>query len=121
MTEFEHWLKAQFADTGAFTVFIFLMRIAGGAVAPVSSTFAQMIGDEVTWDEMCGLLAGAGTDWDGVGFFVGLAHAGGPMADAEAREMLKQVEADVTADPLTLNRGRFFDRQGRHMQIEEAA
>ena len=121
MTDFEHWLKAQFADTGAFTVFIFLMRLAGGEVAPVRSSFAQMIGDEVSWAEICALLDGAGAPWDGVGFFVGLAHAGGPMADVEAREMLKQVEADVTADPLTLNRGRFFDRHGRHLQIEEAA
>lgn len=120
MTDFEHWLKAQFADTGAFTVFIFLMRISDGAVEPLRSTFAQMIGDEVTWGEICGLLAGAGVDWDGAGFFVGLAHGGGPMADDEARAMLKQVEADVAADPLALNRGRLFDRHGRHLQVEEA-
>jgi hypothetical protein len=118
MTDFEHWLKAQFADTGAFTVFIVLVRIAGDSVEALKSTFAQMIGDDMDWTEVTALLAGAGAAWDGVGFFVGLAHSGGPMTDGEARSKLKQIEAEVIADPLVLNRGRFFDRQGRQMEIE---
>lgn len=120
-TDFEHWLAAQFADTGAFTVFIVLVRIVGARVSPVMSTFAQMIGDEMEWQEMRELLDGARTPWDGVAFFVGLRHDGGPLPDAEARDTLRQVEADVLADPLALNRGRFFDRLGRHLQIDEAA
>ena len=54
-------------------------------------------------------------------FIVGLAHDGGPLPDTDAAQKLKQVEADVTADPLSLNRGLFFDRQGRHMRIDEVA
>jgi len=67
------------------------------------------------------LLAGARAPWDGVGFFVGLGHGGGPMADGEARTKLKEVEAAVMADPLLLNRGRFFDKHGGHLKIEEVA
>ena len=33
----------------------------------------------------------------------------------------REVEADVKADPLVLNRGRFFDRKGRHLRIDEVA
>jgi hypothetical protein len=120
MTEFEHWLKAQFAETGAFTVFIVLVRIADDDVEALKSTFAQMIGDDMSWAEMTALLAGAGAAWDGVGFFVGLEQGGGPMADSEARSKLKEIEAEVTADPLLLNRGRLFDRQGRLLQVETA-
>ena len=35
------------------------------------------------------------------------------------RAKLKQVEADVKADPLALNRGLFFDKAGRHLRIDE--
>jgi hypothetical protein len=120
MTEFEHWLKAQFAETGAFTVFIVLVRITGDDVGALKSTFAQMIGDDMTWTEMTELLAGARANWDGVGFFVGLAHDGGPMPDSEARSKLKEIEAEMMADPLLLNRGRLFDRHGRLMEVETA-
>ena len=51
-TDFEHWLTAQFAETGAFTLFIVLVRIAGDEVAPLKSSFAQMIGDDMDWPEM---------------------------------------------------------------------
>ena len=120
MTEFEAWLKAQFAETGAFTVFIVLVRIAGDEVEALKSTFAQMIGDDMTWAEMTALLAGARANWDGVGFFVGLAADGGPMADEAARVKLREIEAELRADPLLLNRGRLFDRQGRLMEVETA-
>ena len=117
-TDFELWLRAQFADTGAFTLFIVLVRIAEDEIEALKSSFTQMIGDDMDWAAMCALLDGARTPWDGVGFFVGLAHDGGPMADDEARTQLKEIEAEVMADPLTFNRGRFFDRLGRHLQVE---
>lgn len=120
-TDFEQWLVAQFADTGPFTIFIVLVRIGERDVKAVKSSFAQMIGDEMAWKEMRSLLDGARAPWDGVGFFVGLGHAGGPLPDALAREKLKEVEASVLADPLALNRGRFFDRLGRHMQVDEVS
>jgi len=119
-TDFEQWLAAQFADSGPFTIFIVLVRISERNVKAVKSSYAQMIGDEMEWAEMLALLEGARTPWDGVAFFVGLGYAGGPLPDALAKEKLKEVEASVLADPLVLNSGRFFDRLGRHMQVDEA-
>ena len=120
-TDFEHWLSAQFGETGPFTLFIVLVRIAGDEVVPLKSSYAHLIGDDMDWREMRGLLDRAGVAWDGVAFFVGLGHAGGPLPDAAAARKLSEVEADVKADPLTLNRGRFFDRKGRHLRIDEVA
>jgi len=120
-TDFEQWLRAQFADTGPFTVFIVLVRIAGDEVTPLKSSYAHLIGDDMDWRAMKGLLDRAGTACDGVAFFVGLGHAGGPLPDAAAARKLGEVEADVKADPLALNRGRFFDRQGRYMRVDEVA
>jgi hypothetical protein len=120
-TDFEQWLAAQFADTGPFTIFIVLVRIGEREVKAVTSSYAQMIGDEMAWQEMRTLLDSARTPWDGVGFFVGLGYAGGPLPDALAKVKLKEVEASVLADPLALNRGRFFDRLGRHLQIDEVS
>jgi hypothetical protein len=120
-TDFEHWLAAQFADTGAFTIFIVLIGIGNDQVVPVRSSYAHLIGDEMPWPRMRTLLDSARTPWDGVAFFVGLGHEGGPLPDAVAAAKLKQVEADVKADPLTFNRGMFFDREGRHLRIDETA
>jgi hypothetical protein len=118
-TDFEQWLSAQIAESGSFTVFIVLVQIVGEAVTPVRSSYAHLIGDDMPWRQMRGLLDGARARWDGVAFFVGLGHAGGPLPDAAARRKLREVEADVKADPMVLNRGRFFDRRGRHMRIDE--
>jgi hypothetical protein len=118
-TDFGQWLAAQFADTGPFTIFIVLVRITERDVSAVKSSYAQMIGDEIEWAEMLALLDSARTPWDGVAFFVGLGPAGGPLPDTLAKSKLKEVEAAVLADPLALNRGRFFDREGRHMQVDE--
>jgi len=120
-TDFEQWLSAQFADTGAFTIFIVLVRIGNATVVPVKSSYAHLIGDEMPWPEKRTQLDSARTPWDGVAFFVGLGHEGGPLPDAVAATKLKQVEADVKADPLAFNRGMFFDREGRHLRIDETA
>jgi len=118
-TDFEQWLAAQFADTGPFTIFIVLVRISERDVSAVKSSYAQMIGADMAWSDMRSLLDSARTPWDGVGFFVGLGHGGGPLPDALAKTKLKEVEASVLADPLALNRGRFFDSLGRHLQVDE--
>jgi hypothetical protein len=121
-TDFDQWLAAQFADTGAFTLFIVLVRVAGAQVSAVRSSYAQMVGDDMPWQQMRTLLDSASAAWDGVGFFVGLRdERGGPMPDAMAKAKLREVEAEVLADPLALNRGLFFDREGRHMRIDEVA
>lgn len=119
--DFEQWLSVQFADTGPFTMFIVLVQIAGDEVIPLKSSYAHLIGDDMAWQEMRGLLDRAGTSWNGVAFFVGLGAGGGPLPDAAAARRLRDVEADVKADPLALNRGRFFDREGRHLRIDEVA
>ncbi len=120
-SDFEQWLSAQFADTGPFTLFILLVRLSGDEVIPVKSSYAHLVGADMSWAEMRVLLDGARAPWDSVAFFVGLGHAGGPLPDAAAARKLKEVEADVANNPLTLNRGLFFDREGRHMHIEEVA
>ena len=119
--DFEQWLSAQFADTGPFTVFIVLVRITDDEIAPLKSSYAHLIDDGMTWRQMQGLLDRADTTWDGVAFFVGLGRAGGPLPDAAAARKLREVEADVKADPLVFNRGRFFDRAGRHLRVDEVA
>lgn len=80
-----------------------------------------MIGDDMPWPGMRALLDGARTAWDGVAFFVGLGHDGGPLPDAAAAAKLKDVEADVKSDPLALNRGLFFDCEGRHLRVDQVA
>ena len=119
--DFEQWLAAQFADTGPFTIFIVLVQIAGDEVVLLKSSYAHLIGDDMSWDEMRALLDRARAPWNGVAFFVGLGHAGGPLPDEAAARKLRDVEADVKADPLALNRGMFFDREGRHLRIDEVA
>lgn len=119
--DFEQWLSVQFADTGPFTMFIVLVQIAGDEVVPLKSSYAHLIGDDMAWREMRDLLDRAGTSWNGVAFFVGLSPTGGPLPDAAAARRLRDVEADVKADPLALNCGRFFDREGRHLRIDEVA
>ena len=120
-TDFEQWLSVQFADTGPFTIFIVLVQIAGDEVVLLKSSYAHLIGDDMSWDEMCTLLDRARSPWNGVAFFVGLGHAGGPLPDEAAARKLRDVEADVRADPLALNRGLFFDREGRHLRVDEVA
>lgn len=119
--DFEQWLAAQFADTGPFTIFIVLVQIVGDEVVLLKSSYAHLIGDDMSWDEMRALLDRARVPWNGVAFFVGLGHAGGPLPDEAAARKLRDVEADVKADPLALNRGLFFDREGRHLRIDEVA
>jgi hypothetical protein len=119
--DFEQWLAAQFADTGPFTIFIVLVQIVGDEVVLLKSSYAHLIGDDMSWDEMRALLDRARSPWNGVAFFVGLGHAGGPLPDEAAARKLRDVEADVKADPLALNRGLFFDREGRHLRIDEVA
>jgi hypothetical protein len=118
-SDFDLWLGAQIAETGPFTIFIVLVRIADESVSPLRSSYAHMIGDDMAWPDMRALLDSAGSPWDGVAFYVGLDHDGGPLPDKAAAARLKDVEAELRADPLVLNRGLFFDREGRHMRIDE--
>jgi len=118
--DFETWLVAEFAARRSFTALVILVEIGETKVTPLSSTYLSVIGDEVGWLEILALFSGARVAWDGAAFFAVAAPEGGPLANAAARIKLRELEQQVKADRLTLNRGHFFDKQGRRLMIEEA-
>lgn len=117
-TDFETWLRAEFARTGAFTALAVLVEIAERTVVPLCSTYFNVIGDEIDWAEMTVLFAGAGQSWDGAAFFPLTAADGGPLDNPSARLRLRELESRVEADRLVLNEGHFFDAQGRRLEVE---
>jgi hypothetical protein len=118
-TDFEAWLVAEFAARGSFTALVILVEIGEVSVTPLSSTYMSVIGSEIDWPEILALFSGAGVAWDGAAFFTVRAPSGDPLDNAAARAKLREVEQQVLADRLTLNRGYFFDKQGRRLMIEE--
>jgi hypothetical protein len=117
-TEFDRWLSEQFAATGTFTALIVLLHIAEPHVTPVCSSYVNVVGDEVDWDEMTVVLQGSGIAWDAVAFFVEIAD-GGALTSVEANRRLKDLTLTIEADRLHLNRGQLFDRRGRRLRVEE--
>lgn len=118
---FERWLAAAFAEIGAFTALVVLVDIGARRVTPLCSTYFNVIGDEVAWEDMELMFAGSGADWRGAAFFPVTAPMGGPLDNPSARLKLRALETRLTADRLVLNEGHFFDRLGRRLQIEEVA
>lgn len=118
-SDFDGWIVEEFATTGAFTALVVLVEIGGQTVTPVTSTYFNVIGDEVAWREIAALFAGSGVAWDGASFFPHVAPAGGPLDNDSARSRLRALEARIKAERLTLNEGFFFDRHGRRMMVEE--
>lgn len=116
---FDRWIVAEFAKSGPFTAFAVLVEIAGSTVAPLCSTYFNVIGDEVDWGKITVLLAGAGRQWDGAAFFPQRAAGGGPLDNRNARLRLRKLEERLDDDCLVLNEGHFFDKWGRRMKIEE--
>ncbi len=57
--------------------------------------------------------------WTGVAFFEA-DPAAGLVPDADARRLLADLVGRPNDDRLVLNEGRFFDRQGRRLLVEEA-
>jgi hypothetical protein len=119
--DFEAWIVDEFARTGAFTALVILVSIGGTKVAPLCSTYVNVIGDEIEWDEIVVLFAGSGMSWDGAAFFPVTASDGGPLDNPSARVRLRALEERVDQNRLILNDGHFFDRLGRRLMIEEAA
>jgi hypothetical protein len=119
LTDFDRWLPAQFAESGTFTALMVLLHIAEPHVTPVCSSYVNVIGDEIDWDEMTVLLQGSGIGWDAVAFFVETADAGGALTSVEANRRLKDLTLAIEADRLHLNRGQLFDRLGRRLRVEE--
>src|SRR6202521_3470190 len=60
LSDFDRWLAAEFALTGAFTALAVLVEIAENNVTPLCSTYFNVIGDEIDWSEITVLFAGAG-------------------------------------------------------------
>ena len=118
--DFERWLPAAFAEIGAFTALVVLVDIGETRVTPLCSTYFNVIGDEVAWDDMVRMFAGSGVAWDGAAFFPVTANAGGPLDNPSARIELRALEARLAENRLALNEGSFFDRRGRRLMIEEA-
>lgn len=117
--EFERWLAQEYEDSGSFTALIVLVEIGETQVTPVSSTFANVIGTEMSWGDLVAMLAGAGRNWDGVAFFPRRDALGRPLDNPTARILLREMEARLDDDRLVLNEGHFFDAWGRRMKIEE--
>jgi hypothetical protein len=118
-TEFDGWIVAEFATRGSFTALVVLVEIGDRSVTPLASTYLNVMGTEVDWLEIRSLFAGPGIAWDGASFFPATAPEGGPLDNKAARAMLRDIEARVKAELLTLNEGFFFDRNGRRMMVEE--
>ncbi|MFY9827752.1 MAG: hypothetical protein WAU59_00315 [Rhodoplanes sp.] len=117
--DFERWLPAAFAEIGAFTALVVLVDIGETRVTPLRSTYVNVIGDEVGWNDMVQMFAESGADWDGAAFFPVTVKGGGPLDNPSARLKLRALEARLAADRLALNEGNFFDRFGRRLMIEE--
>lgn len=118
--EFTPWVAAEFDRAGPFTALVVLVAIAERSVSPLCSTYLNVIGAEVDWDEMAALLAGSGMAWEGAAFFPVRADGGGPLTNVLARVRLREVEEAVRTDRLELNKGQLFDRLGRRLLVEEA-
>lgn len=117
--DFESWLPAAFAEIGAFTALVVLVDIGETRVTPLCSTYFNVIGDKVAWDDMVRMFAGSGAAWDGAAFFPVTANAGGPLDNPSARIELRALEERMAENRLVLNEGSFFDRRGRRLMIEE--
>jgi hypothetical protein len=118
-TDFDRWLKEAYSELNGFTALVLLLKIGRRKVTPLSSTYLNVIGDEVDWGEIVALFAGSGVSWDAAAFFPITGKNGGPVDNATARLRLRMLETRVEDDPLTLNDGHFFDSWGRRLRIDE--
>lgn len=119
-TDFDRWLKNQFAVSGPFTALIILVKIDGTTIWPLGSSYATVIGSELHWTDMRRLLDQSKLPWSATAIFPAFSDGGGPLSDGSARQRLADLQKRVIADHSVINDGFFFDRQGRMMQLEDA-
>ena len=120
-SDFAQWLTGEFANRGAFTALVVLVEIREAQIAPLCSTYFNVIGDEVEWSDIAVMFAGAGRQWDGAAFFSLVGPSGGPLDNPAARVRLRELEFRIDNDRLVLTEGQVFDKRGQRMTIEETA
>jgi len=118
-TDFDRWIVEEFEGRGEFTALVMLVGIDGTKVTPLCSTYFNVIGTEIDWAEITVLFADSGQDWSGASFFSMTGLDGRPLDNPTVRLKLKELEARLDEDRLVLNEGRFFDKSGRRLKIEE--
>lgn len=117
--DFERWLASEYEDNGACTALIVLVSIGETTVDLLSSTYVNVIGSEVAWNDLVVMFAGAGHAWNGAAFFPRRDPNGKPLDNPTARLVLRDLERQLDEDRLVLNDGHFFDAQGRRLRIDE--
>lgn len=118
-TEFDDWVVSEYATRGRFTSLVILVDVGDSHIAPLCSTYFNVIGDNIDWEEITVLFAGSGMDWSAAAFFPVTATDGGPIDNPSARARLRALEEQFQQDRLVLNQGQLFDRKGRRLLIEE--
>ena len=118
VNDFEQWLAREFTNRGAFTALVVLVEISEIRVAPLCSTYFNVIGDDLEWSEIVVMFAGAGREWDGAAFFPAVGPSGGPLDNPAARLRLRELEFRIDNDGLVLNEGQLFDKRGRRMILQ---
>jgi hypothetical protein len=117
--EFDRWVAAEFARSGAFTALVVLVGISAHQVTPLCSTYFNVIGDEIDWQEITILFAGSGADWDAACFFAASAPNGAPLDNPSARSKLRELEARLDGNLLVLKEGHCFDKLGHRLTNRE--
>jgi hypothetical protein len=118
-TAFKAWIDDEFASRGAFTALVALVQIGERSVMPLVFTCLNVTEAASDWPDVAALFDSTGVPWDGASFFP-VSVDGGPLDDAAARVGLRAIEQRVKAEPLALNEGFFFARDGQRIMIEEA-
>ena len=57
--DFEQWIASEFAEDGSFTALIVLVHIVDTKVAPLCSTYLNVIGDELCCSRALALIGAA--------------------------------------------------------------
>jgi hypothetical protein len=118
-TDFECWIKEEFARTGPFTMLAVLVDIGETTVTPLCSTYFNVTGNEIEWGDITVMFAGSGREWDGASFYCLTDAGGGPLDNPSVRSHLRELECRLDDNRLVLNEGNFFDKWGRRMRVDE--